>query len=95
MSLTIEEVLKIAKLSRIRLDEQQLSYFQTELSKIMNWIDILKEVDTKNVLPTTSVVGQALPLRTDKVTDGNISDSILKNAPESGYDCFVVPKVVE
>ena len=59
------------------------------------FIDQLNEVNTDNVHPLSSVTGHDLPLRKDKIIDGDINDKILKNAPEkiSGY--FVVPKVVE
>lgn len=95
MSLSNEDVLKIAKLSRIRLDKAEVEYFRGEISSILNWVDILKEVDTSNVAPLTSVTNQTLPLREDVVTDGNMQELALKNAPESGYGCFIVPKVME
>jgi len=66
-----------------------------DLNEIIGFIDQLNEVNTDNVDPLSSVTGHDLPLRKDKVIDGEINDKILENAPEkiSGY--FVVPKVVE
>ena len=66
-----------------------------DLNEIIGFIDQLNEVNTDNVDPLSSVTGHDLPLRKDKVIDGEINDRILENAPEkiSGY--FVVPKVVE
>ena len=52
-------------------------------------------MDTANVEPLASVTGHSLPLRVDKVTDGNKVDDILANAPEQASGFFVVPKVVE
>jgi aspartyl-tRNA(Asn)/glutamyl-tRNA(Gln) amidotransferase subunit C len=95
MSLSEKDVLKIAKLSRIRLKEGQAKYFQTELSSILEWVTMLNEVNTDQVPQMTSVSNQALPLREDIVHDGNICDAVLKNAPNAGYGCFIVPKVVE
>jgi len=61
----------------------------------MNWIEQLNEVNTDAVEPLASVTGHALPMRDDVVTDGEIADQIVQNAPESMSGFFVVPKVVE
>jgi len=95
MSLTEKEVRKIAKLSRIKLKDDEIGHFQTELSNILDWIEQLQEVDTDDVPPMSSVVDMQSPIRTDKVTDGGYRDDVLTNAPENQYGCFVVPKVVE
>ncbi len=95
MSLTEKQVRKIAKLSRIRLTDDEVVHFGDELSKIMDWIEVLQEVDTDNIPEMTSVANINLPQRIDEITDGNIQDQILKNAPENNHGCFVVPKVVE
>lgn len=95
MSLTEKEVRKIAKLSRIKLKDDEIGHFQTELSNILDWIEQLQEVDTDDVPPMSSVVDMQSPIRTDKVTDGGCRDDVLTNAPENQYGCFVVPKVVE
>lgn len=95
MSLSEKDVLKIAKLSRIQLKEGQVQYFQKEISSILEWVAMLNEVDTKDVPQMTSVSDQTLPLRKDIVHDGNVADEVLKNAPNAGYGCFIVPKVVE
>lgn len=95
MALKKEEIRNIAKLARIQLDEQQIGHFTQELNQILDWVAMLAEVDTKGVVEMTSVEVLALPMRKDEVTDGNIQDQILANAPVHAYDCFVVPKVVE
>ena len=66
-----------------------------DLNEIIGFIDQLNEVDTDNVKPLSSVTGHALPLRDDKVCDGNINQDILRNAPEQKSGYFVVPKVIE
>lgn len=95
MSLSEADVLKIAKLSRIRLKEDEVSYYQKELSAILDWVDSLQAVDTTGIPQMTSVSHQLLPLRADKVTDGDKVTDILANAPKADFDCFIVPKVVE
>jgi aspartyl-tRNA(Asn)/glutamyl-tRNA(Gln) amidotransferase subunit C len=95
MSLTEKEVRKIAKLSRIRLTDEEVVHFGKEISGILNWIEMLQEVNTDNVPRMSSVSNITLPLREDVVTDGDCRDDILANAPDARYGCFAVPKVVE
>ena len=66
-----------------------------ELNSILGWIEQLAEVDVEGIEPMTSAVELSMPMREDVVTDGNIQDKILANAPRSEDGFFVVPKVVE
>jgi len=95
MSLDKATVARIAALARLRIAETELDALTGDLSKIVDWVERLDEVDTENVAPMTSVAKMALPRRADAVTDGGIRDKVLANAPltEDGY--FVVPKVIE
>jgi aspartyl-tRNA(Asn)/glutamyl-tRNA(Gln) amidotransferase subunit C len=95
MSITPEDVKKIARLARIEVSEQDKSFFAGQLSGIMKWIEQLQEVSTEGVPQLASVSDQKLPWREDKVTDGHMQEAVLKNAPASEYGCFVVPKVIE
>lgn len=95
MSVTKEDVRKVARLSRIAVSEERLEEMTGELNGIMDWIDQLNEVDIDGVEAMTSVVETALPMREDVVTDGNIPDKVLANAPRSEDGFFVVPKAVE
>ena len=95
MSLDEATVARIAKLARIRIDDDQRAALAGELSNILDWIEQLSEVDTNNVPPMTSMDNVTLQLRADEVTDGDKVDDILANAPESQNGHFVVPKVVE
>ena len=95
MSLTEKEIRKIAKLSRIKLNEEQVEHYTQEISKIVNWINILSEVDTKNVPCMASVSNLSMPYREDEETVGNCQEAILANANDAQYGCFSVPKVIE
>ena len=95
MSVTKDDVRKIARLSRIAVPEEKLEDLAQGLSGIMGWIEQLNEVDIDGVEPMTSVVAAKLPMRDDVVTDGNKQDQILANAPKSDEGFFVVPKAVE
>ena len=95
MALDKAAVAHIATLARIRLDENELEPLAAELSHILGWVEQLAEVDTADVAPMTSVAAMRLPMREDKVTDGNRRGEILANAPQQARGFFAVPKVVE
>ncbi|MEO1305500.1 MAG: Asp-tRNA(Asn)/Glu-tRNA(Gln) amidotransferase subunit GatC [Pseudomonadota bacterium] len=95
MSVTKDDVRKVARLSRIAVPEEKLEPLAAELTGIMGWIEQLNEVDIEGVEPMTSVVAATLPMREDVVTDGSIQDQVLANAPKSDEGFFVVPKSVE
>ncbi len=95
MSVSPEQVRHIAKLARIAMSEEELERLVPELNNILGWIEQLGEVDTDGVEPLTAVIEQKLRLRDDAVTDGNIRDDILANAPEAQHGFFAVPKVIE
>ena len=88
-------VRRIARLARIKITEAEAKSLKTELSGILNWVEQLDEVDTSSVEPLTRVVPIELKRREDKVTDGDIADDIMKNAPVVEDHYFVVPKVIE
>ncbi len=90
-----ETVKKVARLARIRMDDAQMEKLAPQLSNIIKFVEELAEVNTDNVKPLASVVNIPLPLREDEVTDGDITEKVLANAPEKTQDFFVVRKVVE
>jgi len=95
MSVDTETVRRIARLARIRVEDDQLEPLAKELSAILDWIGQLNEVDTENVPPMTSVEKMPMKKRPDVVTDGDCVEDILANAPRREGNFFVVPKVVE
>ncbi|MBS0185327.1 MAG: Asp-tRNA(Asn)/Glu-tRNA(Gln) amidotransferase subunit GatC [Proteobacteria bacterium] len=97
-SVTKDTVLKIAKLARIEISEKEVPLLVQELDGILHWIDRLNQVDTTTTPPLSTPLQElhtSQPLRPDHVTDGNIVEKILSNAPEVVLNMFVVPKVVE
>ena len=95
MSVTKDDVRKVARLSRIAVSEQHVEELVGELNGILSWIDQLNEVDIEGVEPMTSVTPQRLKRREDVVTDGDQQDRVLANAPDAREGFFAVPKVVE
>ena len=88
-------VRRIARLARIKISAAEAKGLDKELNGILDWVRQLDEVDTASVEPMTRVVPIDLKKRDDKVTDGDIADDIVKNAPLVEDHYFVVPKIVE
>lgn len=88
-------VRRIARLARIKITDEEAKSLEKELSQILNWVEQLDEIDTKDVEPMTRVVAQELKKRKDEITDGEIADDVIKNAPMADDHFYVVPKVVE
>ena len=95
MQINEETIKKIAKLSRIKVADEDVPKYADELTKILDWVEQLDELDVSDVAPMASVVHDELPMREDKITDGGKTKQVLSNAPESEFDCFIVPKVVD
>ena len=95
MSIDKNQVKKVAKLSRISLDESKLESLSKDLVSILNFVEQLNKLDTKKTEPLTSIVDKLLEPRNDKINDGKIKDQILKNSPKKNEEFFIVPKVIE
>ena len=95
MSVDSATVRKIASLARIAVSDAQVEAMVPELNNILGWIEQLGEVDTSSVAPMTAVIPNTLHLRDDAVTDGDVRDAVLKNAPQAEHAFFAVPKVIE
>jgi aspartyl-tRNA(Asn)/glutamyl-tRNA(Gln) amidotransferase subunit C len=95
MAIDAATVRKVARLARIREDEERLEPLAQELNGILAWIEQLNEVDTDGVEPMTSAVETPLPMREDVVTEGGDAAKVLANSPKTVRGFFVVPKVVE
>ena len=88
-------VRRIARLARIKVTDAEAKALEKELSGILDWVKQLDEVETGNIEPMTRVTPMTLKQRPDVVTDGNIADDVVANAPAREDHFFLVPKVVE
>ncbi|MBD0866324.1 MAG: Asp-tRNA(Asn)/Glu-tRNA(Gln) amidotransferase subunit GatC [Rhodobacteraceae bacterium] len=95
MSIDESTAARVAKLARIRVEDDVLPAMVTEFNTILGFIEQLNEVDVDDVEPMTLVTPQRLKRRADVVTDGNQQARVLANAPDAREGFFVVPKVVE
>lgn len=95
MSLDAATVRRIAKLARIRVEDEEVQTLQGELNAILGYVEQLGEVNVDGVEPLSGGAQMALRQRDDVVNDGGIADKILANAPDRELNFFAVPKVVE
>lgn len=95
MAVDAETVRRIARLARIAVAEDEIGHLGGELNAMLAFIEQLSEVNVEGVEPMTSVTPMTMKKRVDVVTDGGIADDIVRNAPMSEDNYFVVPKVVE
>ena len=95
MRVDAKTVRRIAHLARIAVADEEVADLQSELNAMLAFVEQLSEVDVSGVEPMTSVTPMALKQREDKVTDGDIADDIVRNAPATESHFFLVPKVIE
>jgi aspartyl-tRNA(Asn)/glutamyl-tRNA(Gln) amidotransferase subunit C len=95
MSVDLATVRRIAHLARIAVADGEVEKMQTELNAILAFVEQLSEVDVDGVEPMTSVTPMTMKKRADEVTDGDIAEIVVANAPATQDNYFLVPKVVE
>ena len=94
MKITRDEVIHVANLARLDLDEAAIDTLAEQIGTILEHVDALKRVDTEGVTPTSHAISLTNAFREDNVADVFDRDSALANAPEDEDGNFVVPKVV-
>jgi aspartyl-tRNA(Asn)/glutamyl-tRNA(Gln) amidotransferase subunit C len=96
MSLTRQDVEKIAHLARLSITEQEMPVYVTSLSNIVNFVDELSRVQTGEVLPMAHPLdGQHQRLRADQVSESDNREKYQQNAPAVAAGLYVVPRVIE
>jgi aspartyl-tRNA(Asn)/glutamyl-tRNA(Gln) amidotransferase subunit C len=95
MSVDADTVRRIAHLARIAIADNEVEHLRGELNAMLAFVEQLQEVNVAGVEPMTSVTPMAMKKRADVVNDGGIVEDIVRNAPASEDNFFLVPKVVE
>jgi len=95
MSVSDDEVRKIAKLARLRLTDAEVALYGGQLSKILDSMTELSKADTSGVAPTTSVLGAVNVMRDDEPKPFADTEALLAHAPERDGPYFKVRKVIE
>lgn len=94
MEITPEEILKVANLSRLEIDEKEVDVIADQIGNILNYITKLNELDTEGVKVTTHATSSHNAFREDKVVESLSQENVLQNAPRQNGESFVVPKVL-
>jgi len=93
--LSSDQVIKLASLSRLRLSEEEIKKFQTELTEILDYVAMLDKVDTKGLEPTYQVTGLKNVMRSDEIKTYFAKPAdLLKNAPSAENGQFKVKRVL-
>lgn len=92
--LTDDQVRHVAKLSRLKLDDQQIHYFAEQLSAVLGYIGKLNELNVDGIEPMAHPTDMTNKFRTDEPVAGMPTDQALANAPAADPPFFKVPKVL-
>lgn len=93
--MTKEEVIEVAHLARLAITDEEAIHFAEQLEAITNAMELLNELDTENVEPTTHVLPMVNVMREDKATAGLPRDTVLKNVKEHEAGQVKVPTILE
>jgi len=95
MSLTPEEVKKIAFLARLSIEEEHVEQYSKDLSSIFGLVEQMNAADTDNIEPMAHPQNAMQRLRDDVVTEVNQREKLMSNAPVTDAGLFLVPKVLD
>ncbi len=89
-----KDIVKISNLCKIKVLPEEKNNLINQISKVIDWVEQLNKVNTDNIEPLVNVNQNSIVLNKDRISDGNIAEDILKNAPDAKYEYFAVPKVI-
>ena len=93
--ISLENVQHIANLARLTCNEQEMESYQHQLSRILDYIEKLNQLDTEGVPPTSHVIPIRNVMKPDEKRDLFQREDITANAPSTEQGYFEVPKVIE
>ena len=94
MKISKEEVLHVANLARLEMEEKAIGKFADQISNVLTYVDTLKQIDTRGVVPTTHAISLSNVFREDEEKTPIGKDAARANAPAEEDGFFIVPKVV-
>ena len=95
MKISEEEVRHVAKLSKLEFSDKETKEFASTLSKIVDMVELLNEVDTSGVAVTTTMADRKNVLRADVAEEGQGREELFKNVPESKDNYIKVPAILD
>ena len=95
MSLSLEDIHRIAHLARIEISDAEADGVREKLAGIFGLIDEMQRVDTTGVEPMAHAEDVALPLRDDAVTEPDRHEHFQTGAPQTAHGLYLVPRVID
>lgn len=95
MSLTISEVKKIAHLARLNLSDEDIAHHAPQLSRILDFIEQMNQVDTTQIEPLAHPLDISQRLRNDEITEKDLREKYQQIAPSVAAGLYLVPKVID
>ena len=95
MSINKDQIKYLSLLSRMDIQESEISDVEEKLTKIIDFVDQLQSIDTNEIQPMAHPLNQSQRLRVDKVVEENNRDKIQKNTKSTERGMYIVPKVIE
>ena len=95
MKIEQSEIEKIAELARIRISDSEIGQVTSRITEILQMVDALQAVDTRDIEPMANPLDATQHLRPDKVTESNRRDAFQAIAPSVENGLYLVPKVIE
>ena len=95
MSLTANDVKKIAHLARLGIEESQIEHYAQDLSKVLDLMTQMSQTDTRDIKPMAHPLDQIQRLRPDSVSESNQRENFQAIAPQTEAGLYLVPKVIE
>ncbi len=94
MAVSKEEILKIAKLADLNIKEEEIEKYAKNLQDILEFAEIIQNVDTDNVKESVGTLEISNVFRKDEVVEFEDKELLLQNAPEKKNNMFKIPKVI-
>ncbi|MFC1558241.1 Asp-tRNA(Asn)/Glu-tRNA(Gln) amidotransferase subunit GatC [candidate division KSB1 bacterium] len=95
MGVTTEDVRKIAQLSKLKFQEEEIEKFTHQMNEILDYMQQLNEINTDDIEPLFHVIEPGNVLRDDTSKPSSPREEILKNAPLKSDEFIIVPRIIE
>ena len=94
MEISKEEILRIAKLSSLKLKEEEIEEYRKNLQDILNFANTINSIDTSKLEETNGISSNVNVFREDEIKEFDNIEGLMKNAPTKENNMFVIPKVI-
>ncbi len=95
MSITAKQITHIARLARLKTDSEHAVFYASQLSRIMDLVEQMNQINTDDIEPMSHPQDMALRLRADEITAPDQRAAYQAIAPATQDGFYLVPKVIE